>query len=288
MVDNALARRTGVQLADRVIAQAQAAREAQRTTRAVSRASRRRSRAVTLPMVTLGRDLYVEPVQRMVDDPTPEANRDPGKPPLPVQATVNKRVDLLEIERGNNRINEGMFRNGRIIQALFERIEGGVGGCNWQGTDRIDAFTAHELQIINKQVTIESARKEIARVERAIGTTGTRFLRRMLTQGQTFEKEANDRGKGGDRGKAQIAAHFRLLLENITEAWEARGTAGQPIRGEAPDPTSTEETDVNGVIVRPGQGYRLAQDPARRWTPPERRTRLEGAAERRLRAGGRR
>jgi len=224
----------------------------------------------------------------MVDDPTPAANRDPSKPPLPVQATVNRRVDLLETEFGNRRITDAMFRNGRIIQALFEKLAGSVGGSNWTGGDRVDAFTAHELQIISKQLTIENARKEIARIERAIGTTGTRFLRRLLTEGQTFEKEAADRGKGGDRGKAQITAHFRLLLENVTEAWEARGATGQEIRGEAPDPASTEETDANGVIVRPGQGYRIAQDPARRWVPAERRTRLEGTAERRLRAGGRR
>src|SRR5215203_1111873 len=82
-------RDVGVQLANRVITTARAVKEAERTNRSVDRASRRRSRArhVTLPKVTLGRDLYVEPAQRLVDDPTPEAHRDPSKPPLPVQAT---------------------------------------------------------------------------------------------------------------------------------------------------------------------------------------------------------
>lgn len=307
------AKQAATQLADRVVAKAEAVRAAERATKASTRSKRRRGRAqhVSLAKVTLGRDLDVEVVERRVDDPWPDPERsDPLSPPPKIPAQVNRRVDILEQELGNRRIDEAQYRTGRIVQAVFERAQGRVGGGGWNAGDKVDAALAHELAVIHSIETAEKVEALMARIDRAIGTVGSRFLRRILVDRVSLEQYALERGKSGERGKAQVAAHFRFLLEDLAEAWAARGSsraerdadpwteppADNPkavrrstnraadtlIRGERSTPLPGEEVDVGGVVVPPGKGYQLARDPEARWTPPSKRKRLEREAREQL------
>lgn len=153
-------REAGVALADRVLAQAQAAREAERAGRASTRSGRRRARAqhVSLAPVT-ARDLDVDIVERRVDDPWPDpARTDPLGPKPQVRVAVNRRVDILEQELANKRIDEAEYRVGRLVQAVFERAMGRVGGGGWSQGDRVDAALAHELAVLHGLETGEKVR----------------------------------------------------------------------------------------------------------------------------------
>src|SRR3954469_5398493 len=71
-------------------------------------------------------------------------------------ATVNRRVDILELERSHGRISDEAYCAGRLTQAIFERARGPGGGAQWleKGT-RVDAELAKELAVIR---TLDDAR----------------------------------------------------------------------------------------------------------------------------------
>lgn len=137
-------------------------------------------------------------------------------------ATVNRRVDILELEKSHGRISDAAYSVGRIVQAVFERAKG-PGGTNWQGGSRVDAWAAHELAIIHG---IEDARRItgwIERITRALGMIDARILRRVLGDRMNYAEVAAATGKAGERGTAYIAQRFRDALEELAEALAAKG-----------------------------------------------------------------
>ncbi|MGY2052396.1 hypothetical protein [Methylobacterium sp. JK268] len=190
-----------------------------------------------------------------IDDPL-----EPGKRLL---ATVNRRVDILEDERSHDRITVSQYETARQVQAVLERASGArLGSGGWDVGGSRDQTIAHELAVI---YAIEDARlvqKLLARVERAVGTVGARFLRAVLADRMSFGAYAQARGKGGERGTAQVAAHFRLLLEGLDEAFVARGVASD-IERWFRTPDTGEETDARGRVVPAGHGEAWGADQAR-------------------------
>lgn len=206
-----------------------------------------------------------------IDDPL-----DPGKRLL---ATVNRRVDILEDERAHGRISVSQYETARQVQAVFERASGArLGSGGWEVGGSRDQTIAHELAIIYAIEDARTVQRLLGRVTRAVGEVGARFLKQILADRNTFAAYAQARGKGGERGTAQVAGHFRLLLEGLDEAFASRGLAadlqdlgagetdrqgkGKPGRYAAQAAPSGEETDGSGTVVPAGHGEAWGEDQA--------------------------
>ncbi|KAA2237694.1 hypothetical protein [Salinarimonas soli] len=261
---------------------------------ATTRDKRRRARQ---QHAKTARDTEIEVVEHRVEDPWPDPARDPLLAPQRVPVAFNRRVDLLEVERAHKRITEAEYCTGRLVQAVFERAMGQVGGGGWNAGDKVDAALKHELTVIYALDTAEKVQGLVQRIERAVGTVGTRFLRQVLVGRVSFAQYAAQRGKGGDRGTSQVAGHFRFLLEDLSEAWAARGVAAgegaltedgrgtdrrreTAIRGHQELAGEGEEFDAAGTQVPVGKGFRLANDAGAvdRWRPAAKRKQLEREA----------
>jgi hypothetical protein len=190
-----------------------------------------------------------------IDDPL-----EPGKRLL---ASVNRRVDILEDERSHGRITVSQYETARQVQAVFERATGArLGSGGWDIGGSRDQTIAHELQIIHAIEDARVIRALLGRVQRAIGEVPARFVKQVLTERMTFAQYAEARGRGGVKGTAQIAAHFRLLLEHLDEAFASRGLASEVERFFRTEDTG-EETDATGTVVPAGHGHAWGVDQAR-------------------------
>lgn len=138
-------------------------------------------------------------------------------------ARVNARTDLLEAERSRGLISESAYQTGRRLQFAFERMARMGSGSSFNDGDRVDAASRHEDAIAYGVDDARKLRNLMAGVEKAVGVVGARFLRRVIGDRVSYAACAAARGKSGERAVAQVAAHFRMLLEDLAEAWSARG-----------------------------------------------------------------
>ncbi|MBB2959864.1 hypothetical protein [Methylobacterium sp. R2-1] len=195
------------------------------------------------------------PARRQSADTTVGAVDDPLEPGKRLQATINRRVDVLEMERGHGRITVSQYEVGRQVQAILERASGArSGGGMWNASGSRDQVVAHELSVI---YAIEDARlvaKLKGKIIRAVGVPGARFVGEVLTGRQTFGQFAEARGKAGDRGTACVAEHFRILLEYLDADFAAEGVATVVDRFFRTESTG-EETDERGRVVPAGHGH---------------------------------
>lgn len=155
-----------------------------------------------------------------VQDPS---ERDPTVPQQRIAVTINRNVDVLENERSHDRISEAAYRVGREIQRAFERQNQLRTTFRAEPGGSRDVAYAHEMAI---GYAIEEARaveEIVARVSGAVGPVGARVLRAVIGEGKTFKQMAEARGRSGDRGINSAADQFRWLLEDLAEAWAARG-----------------------------------------------------------------
>ena len=169
------------------------------------------------------------------------------------QMTVNRAVDILELERSHGRISEAAYPTGRQLQAVFEKI-GAVGGTNWQGTSRVDVMMQQELRVMT---SLDHARFVTATFERMrarLGMIDARLLRRILGERMGFPEAAALQGKAGERGTAYIAGRFRDALEDLAEAWSAKGKASP-----APVDKHSAEWDRRAAAERAALAERDAQ-----------------------------
>jgi hypothetical protein len=139
-----------------------------------------------------------------------------------VLATINRRTDLLELERSRGLISEAAYRTGRTLQQAFEKASRIGSGGQWSERERVDAAARHEDAIGYSLEDAKKMRALMQRLERAIGVIGARFLRQIIGDRVTYSQYAVARGRGSERGAAQIAAHFRILLENLADEWAAK------------------------------------------------------------------
>lgn len=142
--------------------------------------------------------------------------------------TVNRNVDVLETERSAGRIDEAAYQTGRIIQAVFERVNK-VGSSNWAGGSRVDAASAHETAIAYAVENAALVNKTVARIEKAVGIVGCRFLRSILAEGLTFAQAAALRGQSGRHAGTYAGERFRAMLEDLAKEWEAEGKSAAQI-----------------------------------------------------------
>lgn len=141
-----------------------------------------------------------------------------------VLVTINRRVDILETERSHQRLTEAAYRTGRLLQAIFERA-GGVGSSNWMGVSRQDPMIAQELRVLHSIMAAEEIEKLLRRIRARLGWIDARLLQRILGERWTFGQCADVVGRNGERGERYVAARFRDALEDLAEAWTAKGAS---------------------------------------------------------------
>ena len=146
-----------------------------------------------------------------------------------IQATVSINVDILEKERAHTRISEAAYLTGRILQEKFERASH-LGGSNWMGTSKQDPMMQQELRVLSAIISAEDVTKTLARIRSRLGHIDARLIQRVLGDRMSFGQCAEVTGKNGERGASYIGARFREALEDLAQAWTAKG-ALQP----APD-----------------------------------------------------
>jgi hypothetical protein len=192
----------------------------------------------------------VDPVTAAVADPT--KSLEPLKPgkrgalagPKRVLATVNRKVDILELELGHGRIGAGAYSEGRVIQALYER-PGLSGGSTWNEGSRVDAVVAKELAVIRRVDNARAITAMVADIEKLVGMIDARILREILGENRSYAavtqtldlRSAATRspdvnawvplGKGGKRAPssretaarriAYVAQRFRDALETLAD-----------------------------------------------------------------------
>jgi hypothetical protein len=179
----------------------------------------------------------IAPATVAVADPQPDSR---GGPDQRVIATVNRRVDILEYERAHGRIGNDAYLEGRIVQALFERI--GLPGSAWNAGSRVDAVVAKEIAVIRKIDTARAIEAQLHMLRVMLGETDMLIVRQVLGQNRTYAEVAQtgnlkdaaaragahdwiDYGKGGKRAPAKaevrtrrityIAQRFRDALETL-------------------------------------------------------------------------
>lgn len=145
-------------------------------------------------------------------------------------ATVNRRTDILEDERSHGRISEAAYLVGRELQEAWERQARLGSSSNWNDGGRVDMSERHELAIGYAVQDAKQIAQTMRRLEAAVGTIGARVLRAIIGDRIPFAAFAAARGKSGERGTAQVASHFRMLLEDVAEAFAARGPSSSRIR----------------------------------------------------------
>ena len=153
-----------------------------------------------------------------VDDPIPDKDGRRGR----VLATVNRRVDILELERSHGRLSARAYTVGRIVQAVFERARGPGAGSQWREGDRVDAVVAQELAIIRSIEGARRAQAYIARIRGAIGRIDANILQAVLGDRKSYADVSALRGRAGPRGAVYFASRFRDALEDLAETWEKR------------------------------------------------------------------
>jgi hypothetical protein len=141
-----------------------------------------------------------------------------------VLVRVNTRTDLLEKERSQGLISEAAYQAGREFQNAVERITQFGGSTGWMiGGDRIDPKTRSDNAVAYGFEHIKRLHSFLHRVDRAVGSTGTRLLRRALCDRVSYSSLAAEYKLTGERGVARIAAHCRLVLEELATSLAATG-----------------------------------------------------------------
>lgn len=148
-----------------------------------------------------------------------DPNRLPGDPPRRIQATVNRRVDLLEDELAHKRISDAAFNEGRRMQATFEAAEGVRAQESAGKIDGGNRALARERMM---HARIEAARDVRDLMEKAsvlVGRVVAQQLRRVIAEGWRWRDLLTAEGKQPTRRNiADVAGRCREALETLARA----------------------------------------------------------------------
>lgn len=142
---------------------------------------------------------------------------------LPVAATVNRRVSILEDERSHGRISEGAYQAGGSLARVFElasRIgstSSPHGGSSLTGDQKASRMDERRCE------AVDAIRAEEAKARLVVGEIGVRLLRRILGERMSYEDAAAKVGKAGAWGARWVATSFRMYLEAIADSQAAKG-----------------------------------------------------------------
>src|SRR5262249_55799388 len=139
-------------------------------------------------------------------------------------ATVNRDVDVLEMELAHGRIDEAAYHAGRALRRAYERLPAAASATNWRRGDRIDPLSgqSHFVERLDDAVRAVADMEERAR--RVIGRSGVNFLARILRDDLSFaELAARGAARGSRADVARVADRFRWLLAELADGWGAKG-----------------------------------------------------------------
>jgi hypothetical protein len=142
---------------------------------------------------------------------------DPLEPGARLQVSVNRRVDILEMERSQGLISNPAYLAGRFIMMLFERSRGARGGSAgpWREGGTSDAwnYEAKLVRALNDAATVVRYSKSMAGL---LGDYDMALVGDILGDGYTYEQCALRRGRHGARARGYLAQRFREALEQIS------------------------------------------------------------------------
>ncbi len=143
---------------------------------------------------------------------------DPLEPGARVQATANRRVDVLENERAQGLISNPAYLAGRFVQALFERSRGARGGSAgpWRETGAMDSWS-HEDKLIRALNDAATLERYLGAMRGLLGAMDTAIVSDMLGDGYSYEQAALRRGRVGARARGYVASRFRDALELVAK-----------------------------------------------------------------------
>lgn len=223
-------RRDALRAADVMVGRISGRAEGERCLLGRTTPAQRRRAALALPRPT-ARDLEVEEGARFVDDPF--------QPGAKEAVTVNRRVDILEIERAGKRITEGEFGVGRQLQTVFEAA-GRIGSSsNWlSGAGPVTA-ERKDARIVRDVVAAKAADDAMARLSARMGRTLAEVFRKLLL---APGYKAHLGMLASDRQVAATAERFRTLLSIAADEFAAVG----PDRGRFGASADEEEMAARG------------------------------------------
>lgn len=137
-------------------------------------------------------------------------------------ATVNRAVDLLEMEHACHRIDVAAYEAGKRVQIIFEKRRG-PGATNWQGGDRVDASVARDTSIERGLEVAQEIQALRGELQRRLGPFDARIVEWLIGEGRSYAGVAALTGPSSERRNAYIAQRFRDALVTLSDAWAARG-----------------------------------------------------------------
>jgi hypothetical protein len=166
-----------------------------------------------------------------VADPQPHPRKGPGQRVL---ARVNRRIDILEWERSHDRISDDAYREGRVVQWMFERA-GLSGGSTWREGSRVDAEIAKELAILRHIAAATTIDDYMGFMRDALGEVDAAIVRQVLGENRGYGDVemprrrmpvpaakvpafGRQKPKPGERYASYVARRFRDALETLAAA----------------------------------------------------------------------
>lgn len=153
---------------------------------------------------------------------------DPYTPDRRVIAHVNRRVDILELERSRRAISEGAYRTGRELQHVLE-ARNRLGAASLDATSTITGEQKAGAMHGRLAHVIDTSAGYLDFVRTIVGLADAALLARILGERKNYRDCAALWGRGGDRGGRYIAGRFRDALEALAESRAARGKASAGI-----------------------------------------------------------
>lgn len=150
-----------------------------------------------------------------------------------ILATVNRRVDLLEDERAHGRISEAAYREGRLLQRVFElrnRIgpASAGGGSHLTGDQKASGMHERLADLMDRagfanETNPKKSSGHLGWVQQQLGMIDYRLVRRLLGERKSYAECAALEGKSGERGVSYVAHRCRDALEALADAKSAKG-----------------------------------------------------------------
>ena len=133
------------------------------------------------------------------------------------------RVDFLDRERRNNRIDEASYLVGREIERVFEHMVRISGGGQWCEGDRLDPATQAEVAALLGIERAAAVNAFLGWLVRHVGQRDTKLLWIVLGCRLEMATAAAAFGQTGIRGLRYVSHRFRDALATLAEAKAAKG-----------------------------------------------------------------
>ena len=145
-----------------------------------------------------------------------KAVTDPQNPARRSLARVHVGCGALELDYSSKRISHECYLVGRVLEAVFEGGSGVPGRASLEPAgDRGDPNQRRLNLLVKRLEDAKVCAAYEARLKADVGEVGARYLRRILSAGETFSEIAG--ALASDRKVNQVGDRFRFLLSELAE-----------------------------------------------------------------------